>query len=139
MNCSSWTGTFTWWQISSKSSLKVCSSFLLVILLESSKLTSVKSIPIVLGIYFSKNLWTNSREIPLPSAVPVDLNSFASTQSISKEIQYWSFSLDILKWFFKSELIWSMFYSLQIFGSKIKTLFCFMSWTSSSSYDLIPK
>lgn len=135
---SSRTGVLTEWQINSKSSLKVCSSFLLVWPSVSSKLTSVKSIPIVLGVNLSKNLYAKSREIPLPSAVPVDWNCYPSTPSMSKEIQYllslvWLKYCLILPWILSKSSI------LQFSGSKMRTPFSLTRASSSSSKDLMPK
>ena len=53
-------GKLTWWQMNSKSSLKVASSLCLCWPLVSSKFTSVKSIPMVCGTNLSKSLKANS-------------------------------------------------------------------------------
>lgn len=72
----------------SKISLNVCSSVLRICPEVSSKFTSVRSIPMVLGINLSKRFVMKSTLTPFPSAVPVDLNYSASIESMSKEIQY---------------------------------------------------
>jgi len=139
MKFSFWTGWFTWWQMNSNISLKVCSSFWRTSPLVSSKFTSVKSIPTDLGIIFSKSLYVKSKLSPFPSSVPVDKNSDESTPSISNEIQYLVLPALWLKWFWISDWIMSILSGWQTDDSKTRTLFSFMSYTSSGSNDLIPK
>ncbi len=74
--------------ITSKISLNASSSSASYSPSQRSKFTSLKSRPMEWETMRSKKLFTKFRVIPLSSAVPVDLNSEASTASISNESQY---------------------------------------------------
>lgn len=81
-------GLFTEDTITSKISLNASSSSASYSPSQRSKFTSLKSRPMEWETMRSKKLLTKFRVIPLSSAVPVDLNSEASTESISNESQY---------------------------------------------------
>ena len=118
------TGLFTEVTITSKISLNASSSAASTSPSQRSKLTSLKSRPIEWETIRSKKLLTKLRVIPLSSAVPVDLNSEASTESMSNESQYF--------WWVAQD-VWFRIFSFWLFSAFLKYYFIMISISSSFS------